>query len=64
MGVTVLGQPCLWPSRCFPTVTWLLPPVCHESVPAPSPPATCLPPRSPADSMIRTLASDFRLWDK
>lgn len=30
--------------------------------PLPSP--TCLPPRTPAESMIRDLASDFRLWDK
>ena len=46
------GSSASWsagPSR-FPVVTWLAPPP--------------LPPRTPAESMIRDLASDFRLWDK
>lgn len=52
------------PSR-FYVVTWLAPShvrwLCALSC---LPPPTCLPLTTPAESMIRDLASDFRLWDK
>lgn len=49
---------------CFSVVTWLVPSHLRCLCPFLPPLPACLPPHAPADSMIRDLASGFRLWDK